>query len=139
MTKWLPVPEIIRQENPSDPIILYDGETQLIDKNKKIEGESIIQVLWYPYPRITVTFIYYGEDRVINNNVELKLNKLPSKPHIKVHLPNHTYYGTGKNELCGYLSETFRQGQTDNLSSVTFYVTNFVWFDCGNTWGAGQL
>lgn len=132
MVRWQPQPKIRKQKLPSQPIILYRGFSELITLDNVIEGKSIVQTSWYPFPRITIKFIYYGEDRTKLDDIDLKLTELIPQSRLKVHFSGGTYYGTGKNELSGYLIEPFRKGNTEDLSSVTFYITNFYAFNISN-------
>ncbi|NES70763.1 MAG: hypothetical protein F6K24_38910, partial [Okeania sp. SIO2D1] len=102
-----------------------------------ILGEALIHISWYPFPYISIKFVYYGEglsdDIKLNlDNTELKLTQINLAPRMKVMLPSRVGYGTGKRELFGYLKEPFIQGRTDNLSSVTFQIANFFWFQASN-------
>ncbi|MEG3440045.1 hypothetical protein V0288_23150 [Pannus brasiliensis CCIBt3594] len=129
MTIWQPNPKIIQHQSPNQVIILYRGFSELINGDQVIEGKSYIQISWYPHPTITVKFIYHGEDRTELGKVDLKLTELFPQTRIKVHFSGATYYGTGKNEFFGYLAEPLRRGEVENLSSLTFYIPNFYWFD----------
>ena len=42
------------------------------------------------------------------------------------------YHGTGKNEMSGYLVEPLIKGTKEGLSSLTFHVANFYWFNNSN-------
>ncbi|WP_330203570.1 hypothetical protein [Cyanobacterium sp. Dongsha4] len=133
MTIWKPEPKIIRQTLPNQPIILYRGFTELIDRENIIEGKSWVQISWYPYPTITVKFVYKSEEDINLKDVELKLTELIPQARMSVHLSKYIHYcGSKKTELFGYLTKPFRQGITDNLSSVTFHITNFFWFNISN-------
>lgn len=43
-------------------------------------------------------------------------------------------YGTKENKLLGYLTEPFIQEKIENLSSITFHISNFLWFNICNRW-----
>ncbi|NEQ38042.1 MAG: hypothetical protein F6K40_17955 [Okeania sp. SIO3I5] len=134
---WQPQPKLLEQEFPSQPIPLYDGSAELIDGENTIRGEALIQISWYPFPYITVEFVYYGkgltDDIELNlDNTELKLIKINLAPRMKVMLPRKLSCGNGKRECFGYLKEPFIQGRTDNLSSVTFQIANFFLFNASN-------
>ena len=134
MSIWQPQPKIIKQKVPNQTIRLYKGPTELIDGENIIEGKSFIDITWYPFPRIAIKFIYYGDFRRENSDVEIKLTELIPPSRIKVHFYNSTHYysPTKKVEFLGYLTEPFRHGKTDNLSSVTFQITNFFNFNIDN-------
>lgn len=134
MSYSLPIPKVIHQKFPSQVIILYRGFTELINKKSIIEGKSIIQITWYPFPRITIKFIYHGEDKTSydSDNIELKLTELIPQYRLPIYITGATYYGTGKNEIFGVLTEPFRKGQTEKLSSLVFHLSNFWWFNISN-------
>ncbi|MDJ0556786.1 MAG: hypothetical protein QNJ68_20545 [Microcoleaceae cyanobacterium MO_207.B10] len=132
-----PQPKLLEQEFPSQPIPLYDDYAELIDGENTIRGEALIQISWYPFPCVSVKFVYYGkglsDDIELNlDNTELKLTEINLVPRMKVVLPNRVRYGTGKRERFGYLKEPFIQGRTDSLSSVTFQIANFFRFNISN-------
>ncbi|NEP82396.1 MAG: hypothetical protein F6K17_06415 [Okeania sp. SIO3C4] len=126
-----PQPKIIQQEYPNQPIFLYSGSAELIDGENIIQGEGWIQISWYPFPKITVEFIYDGEGiiddiELKSSNTELKLTESKNQPKVKVYLSNRRYYETKKRGYFGYLKEPFIEGITDDLSSVTFQIANFL-------------
>ncbi len=138
MSYLLPIPKVIYQKFPNQLIFLYRGFTELISEDDQniIEGKSIIQITWYPFPKITIKFTYRGEDRTSDssNNFELKLTELIPQYRLPIDITGATYYGTGKNEIFGVLAKPFIQGQTDKLSSLVFHITNFWWFNISNTY-----
>lgn len=134
MSQWLPKPKIIKQNLPSQSITLYHGTAELIDNQNIIEGKGLIQISWYPFPRIRVQFIYRGNEKTELKNVDLKLNKLLPQSRMKVNLSGGTFYGDKRNEIFGSLLEPFRQGSTENLSSLVFHINNFWWFNISNRW-----
>ncbi len=128
-----PQPKLLEQKFPSQPIPLYDGSAELIDGENTIRGEALIQISWYPFPRITFKFVYYGkglsDDLKLNlDSTELKLTQINLAPRMKVVITKGLGYGT----RFGYLKEPFIQGITDNLSSVTFQIANFFRFNSSN-------
>lgn len=134
MSIWIPKPKIISQNYPSQPILLYRGSTDIIDGEKVVEGRSLIQIAWYPFPRITIKFVYADKNKVnLSDEVELKLTELEPQYKIKVTSAGATYYGSGRNELYWNLKEPFRKGKIDKLSSIVFHIPNFFWFNICNT------
>ncbi|MGB3510862.1 MAG: hypothetical protein WBA93_16845 [Microcoleaceae cyanobacterium] len=130
MATLQPKPKIIRQKFPSQPILLYRGSAELIDGENIIEGKAFIQIYWYPFPYISVKFVYSGEN--FGDDIELKLTDFSSKSRVKVHLSRGLIYENTKREVFGCLKESLIQGRTDNLSSVTFQIANFLRFDISN-------
>ncbi|NEQ77649.1 MAG: hypothetical protein F6K23_34330 [Okeania sp. SIO2C9] len=128
-----PKPKLLEQEFPSQPIPLYDDSAELTDGKNTIRGQALIQISWYPSPYISVKFEYSVEyfSKNINlnlDNIELKLTQINLVPRMKVMLRGPSIYiinGTEKRVFSGDLKEPFIQGRTDDLSSVTFYITNF--------------
>ncbi|MGD1712340.1 hypothetical protein [Hydrocoleum sp. CS-953] len=132
-----PQPKLLEQEFPSQAISLYDGSAELIDGENTIRGEALIQISWYPFPFVSVKFVYYGEglsdDIELNlDNTELKLAEINLVPRMKVVITKGLADGTGKRERFGYLKEPLIQGRTDNLSSVTFQIANFLFVNFSN-------
>lgn len=131
------MPKVIYQKFPNQLIFLYRGFTELISEDGQniIEGKSIIQINWYPFPKITIKFTYFGKDRTSDNsdNFEWKLTELIPQYRLPIYRTGSIYYGSGKNEIFGVLAKPFRQGQTDKLSSLVFHLTNFWWFNISNT------
>ncbi len=134
---WQPQPKLLEQEFPSQPIPLYNDYAELTDGKNTIQGKALIQISWYPFPYISVKFLYYGEDvdddiRFNLDKTELKLTQIDLTPRMKVRLRSFVGHGTGKRESFGYLKEPFIQGRTDNLSSVTFHIANFLFVNFSN-------
>lgn len=67
-----------------------------------------------------------------SSNTELKLTESKNQPRVKVDLSNLRYHGTKKRGAFGYLKESFIQEQTENLSSITFQIANFIRFHSSN-------
>jgi len=132
MAQWKPQPKIIKQKSPNQPVILYQGFGEIIDSETIIEGTSLVKISWYPFPSVTVDFTYQGEGKIELGDIELKLTELIPQERIKVHLYEHTHYGNGENKISAYLTETFIKGKTEELSSVTFHLANFFWFNTSN-------
>ncbi len=133
MAQSQPKPKIISQKSPNQLITLYHGLGEIINKEEDIiEGESLIQIVWYPFPRIIINFTYNGEHVIEAENIKLRLAKLIPQCQVKINLHKRTYYGTKKTELIGYLTEPFKKGITDKLFSLTFHITNFFWFNISN-------
>lgn len=132
MAQWQPQPKIINHKLPNQPIALYRGFGEIIDGENIVEGQSLVKISWYPFPKITVDFTYQGEDRTELGEIELKLTELVPQERLKVHWYEQVHHGTGKNEMSGYLVEPLIKGTKEGLSSLTFHVANFYWFNNSN-------
>jgi len=132
MAQWQPQPQIIRQKFPNQNVLLYQGFSELADKENIIEGTSSVQISWYPFPRIIIEFEYKGEDSVDLGETNLKLTELVPQEWIKVHFYESSKQGLNPYKLVGYLTQPLIQGKTEGLLSLTFHVANFYCFNNSN-------
>lgn len=133
MAQWQPRPKIIQQVSPNQPILLYQGFSEIIDGKNVIEGKSAVKISWYPFPRVTVDFEYQGEEIANLGEIELKLTELIPQELIKTYFYEQvTYCSTSENKLFGYLLKPFVKGKIEKLSSLTFHLANFFWFNNSN-------
>ncbi|AFZ15580.1 hypothetical protein Cri9333_4811 (plasmid) [Crinalium epipsammum PCC 9333] len=96
--RWKPEPKTILQKFPNQHIMLYQGFTEILDKDNTIEGKGFVKLSWYPSPRITFKFVYYGEDRLNSEteNYDLKLTELSSQSRLKIEVARTTHWGNKK-------------------------------------------
>lgn len=135
MAQWQPQPKVIKQKFPNQNVLLYQGLSELADKDDIIEGKSSVQISWYPFPRIIIEFEYKGEDSVDLGKTKLKLTELAPQEWITVYFYESSKQGLNPYKLVGYLTQPLIQGITENLSSLTFHIANFYWFDNSNCYG----
>ncbi len=128
--------QLISQELPNQPVILYQGFAELCNQSQIVEGNGFVKLTWHPYPRITFKFVYSGQDKIDldNQNLELKLTELVPQYRLKVY-PYLTQWSgaTNNTEITGFVAESLIKGHTDELASVIFYITNFPVFDISNS------
>lgn len=132
MAQWQPQPKIIKQKFPNQNVLLYQGFSELADKENIIEGTISVQISWYPFPRIIIEFEYKGEDSVDLGETKLKLTELVPQEWIKVHFYESSKQGLNPYKLVGDLTQPLIQGEKESLSSLTFHIANFYWFNNSN-------
>jgi hypothetical protein len=130
MAKWQPKPKIINHKSPNLPVVLYRGFGEVIDGEIIVEGQCLVKISWYPFPRVTIDFKFQLENRelVQLKESELKLTELVPQERLKVCWYQMTWK-SGENEASGYLVDPLVKGKKECLSSLTFHIPNFY---CSN-------
>ena len=134
MAQWQPNPRIIQQESPNESIVLYNGSSEIIIDEQHIESKSIVEITWFPFPRITITINYSGQLCGLGD-IELSLTELIPSSQMKVRIFKSQLKHSdsiNNNEIVGYLKEAPMTGEINILSSITFYITNFSFFGFSN-------
>lgn len=135
MSQLLPEPtKIIKQNFPNQQIRLYEGSAEILDSENRITGKAYIRISWYPFPKATVRFVYYGDEMVELKDTDVRLTESPYQAQVKVRFSDITSYSNNakRKQVLGDVIEPLRQGLTQNLSSLVFYVSNFWWFNISN-------
>ena len=137
-SRYLPQPKIYHTEYPSQPQLLYRGFGEIIlDEDDVIEGHLTVLMEWFSHPHPQFTFIHHApRENLGSRNFTLKLTELGTKA--KAFAEEIVYHGGGKipdkTVMSGCFCEPVNQGNSQQLSSLVFSITNFQWFNICNTW-----
>ena len=128
----LPKPKLYSGKHPNQPIQLYQGFGELIKNEQIIEGQVILCFAWFPSPCVKFEFTHFAEARMDWDGVTLKLTEIGIS--VKVRLSEITFFGESKSVISGFTCEAIVKGKSQELTSLVFYLPNFLFFDIFNTW-----
>lgn len=137
--QFLPEPKLYRAKYPSQPILLYQGLSEILQGEDVIEGSATVRFVWFPHPHARFEFTHFTETEMKSDDFTLKL-KEPIEVKAKAHTSEITHYfgADDRRVISGYFCEPVIQGRGKELASLVFYLPNFPYFNISNTWGCEE-
>lgn len=124
-----------RQRQPNTALLFYRREAQIANSNGEvIPGTATITLEWHLKPYVRIHFRHVGSFKPELGDLDLYL-KVGSDHSLT--LPIHSSEYTSSDlefEMVGTLQKPCTIGRTDNLSYITFHITNFLQFTGGTFW-----